>query len=131
MKRIIFTLFVLSLLPNQSFSQPGSSDKAARLQTLLELASPRQSVPVRVLVKESSIQINEHVFPLAETTLVRCERQDGKYAVKFFLQAGTAITRIDDPTFRRAYWAFPLGSKQACQEFITIFDRLRTDVKKS
>ncbi|UFH57687.1 hypothetical protein [Spirosoma sp. KNUC1025] len=130
MKRIVFTLFMLSLLTRQGFSQSSKSEIGTRLQTLLEQASPNKSVGVHVLEKESSLQISDHVIPLAETTFIRCEKQNGKYAVKFFLQAGTAITRTEDPTFRRAYWSLDLATKQSCQEFMALFNQLRTEVKK-
>jgi len=130
MKRIFFALVLTILLAGQGFCQSRVNDNAARLQALLVQASAKATL-VQVLDKEAAVQINESVFPLAETTLLRCEKQHGKYVVQFFLQNGTAITRVDDPAFRRAFWAIELPSKQACREFITVFDQLRTDVRKS
>ena len=130
MKRIFFCFALTLILAGQGFCQSRVTDDVARLQALLVQASAK-ATPVQVLEKEAAVQINEYVFPLAPTTLVRCEKEHGKYAVKFFLQNGTAITRVDDPAFRRAFWAIELPSKQACREFITLFDQLRTDVRKS
>lgn len=130
MKRIFIALSLTVLLAGQGFCQSRVNDDAARLQALLVQASAKE-MPVQVLEKEAAVQINEYVFPLAETTLVRYEKEHGKYAVKFFLQNGTAITRADDPTFRRAFWAIELPSRQACQEFIALFDQLRTNLRKS
>lgn len=130
MKRIFFAVGFTLLLAGQGFGQSRVTDDVTRMQALLVQASAK-ATPVQVLKKEIALQINEYVFPLAETTLVRYEKEHGKYAVKFFLQNGTAITRVDDPTFRRAFWAIELPTKQACQEFIALFGQLRTDLRKS
>ena len=65
MKRIVFTLLVLGLLTTQGFGQSEKSNTATRLQTLLEQAFPNQSIGVHVLEKAPSLQISDHVIPLA------------------------------------------------------------------
>lgn len=130
MKRIFLAIGILVLLAGQGFGQSRVQDDVARLQALLMQASGKPT-PVQVLEKEAAVQISEYVFPLAETTLVRYEKERGTYAVKFFLQNGTAITRVGDSSFRRAFWSIELPSKQACQEFVALFDQLRTDLRKS
>ncbi|GAB4030707.1 hypothetical protein GCM10028809_24510 [Spirosoma gilvum] len=104
----------------------------ADLQMLLQqTCSTASTTVIKPLVKEYAIQINNHVFPLMETTHLNWSKS-GKdtYEVEFFLQKGTAVTSITDPGFRRAYWKISLSSKQACQKFIELFDSLRAGMRK-
>lgn len=132
MKKIIFTLFVVFLGAGSCLAQERIHTTVADLQTLLQQTSLSPSTTViKPLTKTYAVQINNHIFPLLETTHLNWSKS-GKdtYQVEFFLQKGTAITDATDPDFRRAYWKIPMASKQACQKFIALFDSLRAEMRE-
>lgn len=130
MKHHIFTTLIMALclLSSSGFAQRSANDNVARLQTLLKAVSDTSMV--RLLENQHVLQINQRLIPLAETTLVDWEKVDGGYAVQFFLQKGTAIIDVTNPKVRRAYWAVKLPSKQSCQTFVALFDRLKAEQSK-
>lgn len=126
MKQITLTFFILCLLYGNVYSQQRKAPKeVADLQALLDQASPDKHPSVQLAPDKQALQINEYLVPLAGTTLVRCEKDGGKYQVKFFLQKGTTITKTSDPAFRRAYWAIDLHDKKACEQFVALFKKLK------
>ena len=131
MKFAALTLFLFTLLPGRGVPQSTANGSLAQLQRLLQQTTPNPTTQVGTLDRQYAVQIDDHVFPLAETTQVRWEKQAGKHQVEFFLQQGTAVTSVNDPTFRRAYWSIGLSSKRACREFIHLFGRLRIELQKS
>ncbi|MDR6193470.1 hypothetical protein [Siphonobacter sp. SORGH_AS_0500] len=129
MKFITCILLMMSLATVEGLAQSHPTASVVRMQTLLQQTS--DTAKVYVPEKQYAVQINQWIIPLDETTLMDWKKQDGAYAVQFFLQKGTAITMEQDPGFRRAYGEVKLASKQACQEFIRLFDRLRVERKRS
>ncbi|WP_353718275.1 hypothetical protein [Dyadobacter sp. 676] len=130
MKYIINNLFAICLLCSSAHAQQiKGSNSVAQLQTLVEQTGPDQPTSVHLLADKRALQIGDLIVPLAKTTLIRSERDGGKYQVKFFLQNGTAITKVSDPNFRRAYWALSLQDKKACEQFVTLFKELQLDEK--
>ncbi|MBN8824836.1 MULTISPECIES: hypothetical protein [unclassified Spirosoma] len=132
MKKIIFALVIISLGTGPCIAQERIDATLATMQMLLQQTSlPASATVIKPLAKAYAIQINNHVFPLQETTHLDWSKSGkGAYQVEFFLQKGTAITDATDPGFRRAYWKIPLSSKQACQKFIALFDSLRTEMRR-
>lgn len=125
MKRIAYHLIIICLFCSAVHAQQNKKpDNVAQLQALLAQAGPDQSTSVGLAADRQALQIGDFLIPLAQTTLVRCEKEGGKYQVRFFLQKGTAITKASDPTFRRAYWALSLHDKKACEQFIALFNEL-------
>ncbi|WP_146010934.1 hypothetical protein [Siphonobacter sp. BAB-5405] len=129
MKLLTCLLLMVSLATVESLAQSKTPESVIRMQTLLRQAS--DTANIQLPEKQYAVQINQWIIPLDETTLMDWKKQDGVYAVQFFLQKGTAITSQHDPSFRRAYGEVKLSSKQACQEFIRLFDGLRVERKRS
>ncbi|WP_420153541.1 hypothetical protein [Siphonobacter sp.] len=127
MKLLTCLLLMVSLATVESLAQSKTPESVIRMQTLLRQAS--DTANIQLPEKQYAVQINQWIIPLDETTLMDWKKQDGVYAVQFFLQKGTAITSQYDPSFRRAYGEVKLSSKQACQEFIRLFDGLRVERK--
>lgn len=125
MRPITLAIFIFSLLCKTVCAQQHTnSDEIKDLETILEYAGTDKQVSIRLTAVNQALEINGYQIPLAKTTLVRCEKEQGKYQVKFFLQNGTAVTKTGDSTFRRAYWAIDLDDKKACEQFISIFKKL-------
>ncbi|MGG7664094.1 hypothetical protein [Dyadobacter sp. BHUBP1] len=125
MKQITLTFLVTYLLCGSVHSQQSKAPKEVTdLQALLAQANPDKHPAVQLMAGNQVLQIDEYLIPLAETTLVRCEKDGGKYQVKFFLQNGTAVTKTSDPAFRHAYWAIELRDKKACEQFVALFEKM-------
>lgn len=130
MKYIISNLLAICLFCGFAHAQQGKqTNSVAQLQTILKQTNPDQPASVNILTEKRALQIGDLIVPLANTTLVRSEKDGGKYQVKFFLQNGTTITKVSDPNFRRAYWALTLQDKKACEQFVALFKELQVDDK--
>lgn len=120
-------LFVGCLLSTLAFAQPTPPAALTDLQTLLKQEYPARDAIVNWLADQQAVQIDEFAYPVGEATQLACKRDGGKqYHAEFRLQRGTAVTRVTDSTYRRAYHALPFSSRKNCQEFVRLFGALRT-----
>ena len=119
---IIFSLLVTGF-SNNAITQNCSLDASlSNIRSLLNEKSTAEKLKIEWLTNKRTLQINNHVFPVGENTHLKLGANN---SVEFFLQKGTAITDVNDTTFRRASWQIKFASKTACKQFIKDFNCLK------
>ena len=79
------------------------------------------------LPKSQGLQIGQYIIPVsaADTHFQIDKSEVGGFEVAFYLQHGTAVTQIENPSFRRAHWKIPFKSKRSCRQFILLLEELK------
>lgn len=64
--------------------------------------------------------IKNYRIPVAPTTRVRAEKKE----VRFYMQNYTAVTDVNDTTWKRAEFILPFKDKKSALEFVKNFNKL-------
>lgn len=132
MTKLLTSLLVICLIAFQGLAQCGTDVYVSNLQTLMKAEHPQAAPVVKWLDKERTLQIGNELYPVGATTVLKWREDKEKgYSVEFFMQKGTAITQVDNPTFRRAWWTLSFSSKTSCREFVKLFEGLKKEVPET
>ena len=69
------------------------------------------------------LSVKNYRIPVSKNTLVRTD----KNSVHFAMQQGTAVTDVNDPSWRRAEFIIPFSDKKSAAEFVKRFNELITE----
>lgn len=132
MLKTLTSLLVICLIAFKSVAQCGTDVYISNLQTLFAKENPAASPVVKWLEKERAMQIGNYLYPVGESTVLKFREDEEKgYLVEFFMQNGTAVSKANDPTFRRAWWTLSFSSKNSGREFFKLFEGLKREFAKS
>lgn len=68
-----------------------------------------------------TLAVKNYRIPVTDNTLIRVEKR----SVHFAMQNYTAVTDVNDSTWRRAEFIIPFKSKKSAADFITYLEKIK------
>ena len=125
MKRLLIAV-LFTALGSQGFTQAKVCEIIEQMNQLASMEKSDSKNLFQFNKESGSLIYNGLQIPVTGDVLIATKKASKSKKVEFFFQKGNAVSRLDDPSWRRAYFEWPSMTKNDARLFIQLYQELHS-----
>lgn len=122
----VLMILLSAAIGSHTFSQSKASEILEKMNQLRLTESADGKISFQFDEKSGKLILNDLEIPVTDEVILKKEEDGSDYKVIFFFQNGKAVTKVNEPSWRRAHFELLLVRKKDAQAFITLYHELNS-----